>query len=102
VTPLTLSPLGDADTGALLAGLLNAKLVDAGLQARPLERAGGNPLFAEQVVQLLTEAGRLRRRGRAVELAVPAELPVPDSLSALITTRLDTLPRQATARQGSR
>jgi class 3 adenylate cyclase/tetratricopeptide (TPR) repeat protein len=100
VTPLALSPLGDADTAALLAGLLNATLVDAGLQARLLERAGGNPLFAEQVVRLLTERGALRRRGPAVELAVAGELPVPDSLSALITARLDTLPRQDKALLG--
>jgi class 3 adenylate cyclase/tetratricopeptide (TPR) repeat protein len=100
VTPLALSPLGDADTAALLAGLLNATLVDAGLQAQLLERAGGNPLFAEQVVQLLTERGELRRRGRAVELTALGELPVPDSLSALITARLDTLPRPGKALLG--
>ena len=100
VTPLVLSPLDDADTATLLAGLLNATVVDAGLQAGLLERAGGNPLFAEQVVRLLTEVGRLRRHGRAVELAVPGELPVPDSLSALITARLDTLPRQDKALLG--
>jgi class 3 adenylate cyclase/tetratricopeptide (TPR) repeat protein len=100
VTPLALSPLDDADTAALLAGLLNATLVDAGLQARLLERVGGNPLFAEQVVRLLTEEGRLRRRGRVVELTIPGELPVPDSLSALITARLDTLPRQDKALLG--
>src|SRR5262249_5078791 len=93
VTRLALSPLGDADTAALLAGLLNVDLLDAGLQARLLERAGGNPLFAEQVVRLLTEQGALRRRGRTVELTIRGELPVPDSLSALMAARLDTLPR---------
>jgi tetratricopeptide (TPR) repeat protein len=100
LTPLTLSPLGDNETAALLAGLLHTNLVEAGLQAQLLERSGGNPLFAEQVLQLLTERGALRRRGRMVELTVPGELPVPGSLSALITARLDTLPRHDKALLG--
>jgi class 3 adenylate cyclase/tetratricopeptide (TPR) repeat protein len=100
VTRLALTPLSDADTAVLLASLLDASLLEAGLQARLLEQAGGNPLFAEQVVGLLTEQGALRRRGRAVELAAPGGLPVPDTLSALITARLDTLPRRDKALLG--
>jgi predicted ATPase len=99
-TRLTLGPLSDADTAALLADLLDARLIDAGLQARLLDRAGGNPLFAEQVVHLLTEQGALRRHGKAVDLADAVEVPVPDSLTALITARLDTLPRQDKALLG--
>jgi predicted ATPase/class 3 adenylate cyclase len=100
VTWLALTPLSDADTAALLASLLDANLLEAGLQARLLEQAGGNPLFAEQVVRLLTEQGMLRGRGRTMGLATPGELPVPDSLSALITARLDTLPRRDKALLG--
>jgi predicted ATPase len=40
VTQLVLSPLSDADTAVLLASLLDARLIDAGLQAKLLERAG--------------------------------------------------------------
>jgi class 3 adenylate cyclase/tetratricopeptide (TPR) repeat protein len=92
-TRLDIRPLDDADTAALLAGLLDAPLLDAGLQSALLERAGGNPLFAEQVVHLLTEQGAVRRRGNTVTLTTSGELPVPGSLAALITARLDTLPR---------
>jgi len=100
LTRLTLDPLDDRDTASLIAGLLDATLLEAELQARLLEQAGGNPLFAEQVVRLLSEQGALRRRGRRVELAGRGELPVPDSLSALITARLDTLPRRDKALLG--
>jgi class 3 adenylate cyclase len=92
-TRLMLAPLSDADTAELLASLLDTRLIDAGLQARLLERAGGNPLFAEQVVGLLTEQGELRRRGQVLGLAAAGELQVPETLSALISARLDTLPR---------
>jgi class 3 adenylate cyclase len=100
-TRLALSPLDDADTAVLIADLLDATLLEAGLQLRLLEQVGGNPLFAEQVVHLLTEQGAVRRRGRTVQLAVPGGLPVPDSLSALITGRLDTLPRKDKALLGA-
>jgi tetratricopeptide (TPR) repeat protein len=100
VTWLAVSPLSDTDTAALLAGLLDARLIDAGLQARLLERVGGNPLFAEQLVGLLTEQRALRRHGQVLGLADPGELPVPETLSALISARLDTLPRHNKALLG--
>jgi hypothetical protein len=50
------------------------------MQASLLERAGGNPLYAEEFVRLLMDRGEL---GEAVE--------VPDSVQALIAARLDTL-----------
>jgi len=99
-TRLMLTPLSDADTAVLLASLLDTRLIDAGLQAKLLERAGGNPLFAEQVVGLLTEQGELRRRGQVLDVAAAGELPVPETLSALISARLDTLPRQDKALLG--
>ena len=50
----------------------------AGTQAALLERAGGNPLYAEQFVRMLGESG------------APSE-DLPETVQALIAARLDTL-----------
>jgi class 3 adenylate cyclase/tetratricopeptide (TPR) repeat protein len=91
-TTLALRPLADAETAQLLAALLDAAVLPAEVQAALLERAGGNPLYAEQFVRLVTEQGLLTRRGRVVELSRAGDLPLPDTVTALIAARLDTLP----------
>ena len=91
-TTLALRPLADAETAQLLAALLDAAALPAEAQAALLERAGGNPLYAEQFVRLITEQGLLTRRGRVVELSRAGDLPLPEGVSALIAARLDTLP----------
>ena len=91
-TTLALRPLADAETAQLLAALLDAAVLPAEAQAALLERAGGNPLYAEQFVRLITEQGLLTRRGRVVELSRAGDLPLPEAVSALIAARLDTLP----------
>ena len=91
-TTLALRPLADAETAQLLAGLLDAAVLPAEVQAALLEAAGGNPLYAEQFVRLVTEQGLLTRRGRVVELSRAGGLPLPDTVTALIAARLDTLP----------
>jgi class 3 adenylate cyclase len=76
---LSLAPLSDTDTARLIGWLLGRPVLEAGQQAVLLARAGGNPLYAEQYVQMLAEheAG--------------AQLPVPDSVQAIIGARLDLL-----------
>jgi tetratricopeptide (TPR) repeat protein len=91
-TTLALRPLADAETAQLLAALLDAAVLPAEVQVALLERAGGNPLYAEQFVRLITEQGLLTRRGRVVELNHAGDLPLPEAVSALIAARLDTLP----------
>ena len=60
---LSLSPLSNDDTARLIGSLLGSPIVEAGLQADLLARAGGNPLYAEQYAQHAGRAGR--RRGAA-------------------------------------
>ena len=79
-TTISLQPLGDADTARLIAALLEHPVQLADEQRALLERAGGNPLFAEQYVRMLTE------RGTAGEL--------PESVQGVIAARLDALPRR--------
>jgi class 3 adenylate cyclase/tetratricopeptide (TPR) repeat protein len=75
-TPISLSPLSDADTHRLLSG---SELGPA-VRARIAAAAEGNPLFVEQMVALLAEEGE---RGETI--------PIPPSIQALLAARLDRL-----------
>ena len=66
-------------------------MLPADTQAALLERSGGNPLYAEEFVRMLSDRGILVRRGRILEIASGPEIPVPESVHALIAARLDTL-----------
>ena len=77
---INLAPLSEGETASLIAALLERAVLPAETQRELLERAGGNPLYAEEFVRLLTDRGE------------PAPLEeVPDSVQALIAARLDTL-----------
>jgi tetratricopeptide (TPR) repeat protein len=77
-TTISLPPLGDEETAQLISALLGQPVQLADDQRPLLERAGGNPLFAEQYVRMLAE------RGTAGEL--------PESVQGIIAARLDALP----------
>ena len=79
-TTLALSPLSDEQTAELIGRLLGRPLLAADAQQTLLERAGGNPLYAEQFVELYTEQGSTD------------ELPLPETLQGIIAARLDGLP----------
>jgi predicted ATPase len=56
------------------------------------ERSDGVPLFAEELVLALRDAGTLRRAGDGWELAdLPGEIAVPDTLHDLLLARLGRL-----------
>jgi class 3 adenylate cyclase/tetratricopeptide (TPR) repeat protein len=78
-TTLALGPLSDDETARLIAALLNRPLLQAESQRVLLERAGGNPLYAEQFADLFLE------RGSAEELSLP------ETLQGIISARLDGL-----------
>jgi hypothetical protein len=76
---LSLAPLSDDDTARLIGSLTGRPVLEAGQQAALLVQAGGNPLYAEQYVQMLAEHGAGR------------ELPLPDSIQGIVGARLDLL-----------
>ncbi len=84
-TTITLNPLSETETARLVSGLLEQTLLPADLQRAIIDRAGGNPLYAEEVVRLLRDRGLLDDR------AALADLPLPETVQALIASRLDTL-----------
>jgi class 3 adenylate cyclase/tetratricopeptide (TPR) repeat protein len=85
---ISLSPLGADETARLLAALLQKAVLPAETQRTLLERAGGNPLYAEEFVRMLSDRGVLTELG---DLRAE-DIPVPDNVQALIAARLDTLP----------
>ena len=54
---VALAPLSADETAKLIAALSDRPLLEAGAQAELLDRAGGNPLYAEQYVRMLAERG---------------------------------------------
>jgi class 3 adenylate cyclase/tetratricopeptide (TPR) repeat protein len=80
-TTINLATLTEEETGRLISALLERAALPAETQRALIERAGGNPLYAEEFARLLADRGRL-------------EMEVPDSLQALIAARLDTLPAE--------
>lgn len=91
-TAIALQPLTDAETGRLIAQLLEGAVLPTMTEAQLLERVRGNPLYVEEFVRLLVDAGLLERRGARGVLAELADLPVPETVQATIAARLDTLP----------
>jgi class 3 adenylate cyclase/tetratricopeptide (TPR) repeat protein len=89
---VSLSPLTNEETARLLVALLEQAVLPAELQSTLLERAGGNPLYAEEFVRMLLDQGALVVRGRTLKLVHATEdIRLPDSIQALISARLDTL-----------
>jgi len=76
---LSLAPLSDADTARLIGLLRGRPVLEAGQQEVLLVHAGGNPLYAEQYVQMLADQGDGQH------------LPLPESIQGIIGARLDLL-----------
>jgi class 3 adenylate cyclase/tetratricopeptide (TPR) repeat protein len=102
-TTLALAPLAEQDTAHLISALLSQAVLPAEVHAALLERCGGNPLYAEEFVRMLLDRGVLERHGRTVRIAPGSEIPVPETVQALIAARLDTLPpeRKSLLQDGS-
>jgi predicted ATPase/class 3 adenylate cyclase len=75
---LSLPPLSDEDTARLVHALLDRAVLRADMQAALLERAGGNPLYAEEFVRIVSERGA-------------EELELPESVQGIVAARLDAL-----------
>jgi class 3 adenylate cyclase len=90
-THINLAPLSEEETARLVSALLETTVIPAELQRPILDRAGGNPLYAEEFVRLLRDNDLLVPKGSSWELREGAEVPFPDSVQALIAARLDTL-----------
>jgi class 3 adenylate cyclase/tetratricopeptide (TPR) repeat protein len=75
---LSLAPLSNDDTARLVHALLERAVLPAEVQTALLERAGGNPLYAEEFVRMTSERGS-------------SELELPESVQGIIAARVDAL-----------
>jgi class 3 adenylate cyclase/tetratricopeptide (TPR) repeat protein len=90
-TTISLSPLSDKETAQLVSSLLATSLLPPKLETLLLERAGGNPFYAEQLVRLLLDQSLAEPSSGAIRAGPDATIPMPDSVTAMIAARLDTL-----------
>ncbi|QEL22180.1 AAA family ATPase [Bosea sp. F3-2] len=97
-TALRLSQLGDTDGRRLLAALFGEDWASSAgaLPDKILERAGGNPLFIEEIVRSLIELGVLKRDGQQWRVVTDeAAVSIPETIHAMLLTRVDRLPSEA-------
>ena len=75
---LSIGALSDEETAVLLQRLLDRAVLDADAQQEVLQRAEGNPLYAEEYARMLAEHE-------------DGELPLPETVQGLIAARIDAL-----------
>jgi tetratricopeptide (TPR) repeat protein len=76
---LSLSPLSEEDTARLVHELLERAVLPAELQTTLLQRAGGNPLYAEEFSRMVAERASL------------PEGELPETVQGIIAARIDGL-----------
>ena len=77
---ISLSPLSEEETARLVGELIERAVMPVALRDAVLERAQGNPLYAEEFARLVSERGRLDD--------------LPESVQGIIAARLDALARE--------
>ncbi|MDG4827145.1 adenylate/guanylate cyclase domain-containing protein [Asanoa sp. WMMD1127] len=88
---ITLPPLRATGIAALYAHMFGQAAFSADMLSPLVELADGNPLYAHEYVRMLIEQGALRQSGRGWSLEKRLDLPMPDSVHAVIANRLDLL-----------
>ena len=93
---VSLAPLSDLETAALITGLLGHDPSVGELGQKIADRAAGNPFFAEEMVRELAERGVLEGKSGAYKsTAEVSEVSVPATLQATIAARIDRLDPKA-------
>jgi adenylate cyclase len=93
---IALRPLNDEHTATLTIELVGADLSLASLVDRVVDRAAGNPFFAEEMVRDLAERGVLQGQPGAYTVrGQVGEVDVPANLHSTIGARIDRLPPSA-------
>jgi AAA ATPase domain/Adenylate and Guanylate cyclase catalytic domain len=91
-TTISLEPLSEQESEQLVQNLLGQAKLPAQAAARIAEAAEGNPLFVEEMVELLIDDGLLQRDdGRWIPTRDLSSLSVPPTIQALLGARLGRL-----------
>ena len=89
---ISLEPLGEAEVGRVIEELLGKARVDEDVRARIATASEGNPLFVEQLLEMMVEEGLLRRNGDAwVAAGDLSTVSMPPTIHALLASRLESL-----------
>jgi len=89
---LTLGPLGDDDVARLVGTRLGAEEVPFELLRDVTVKSGGNPLYVEEYLKALGDAGAIEVQGAKVSYKRDvAEVEVPKSLRGLVSARVARL-----------
>jgi class 3 adenylate cyclase len=89
---LTIDVLSSAQTAEVVERLLGDASIPAVARRRIVDAADGNPLFAEQLLNMMIDEGLLsRHENRWLAVADLEALEMPPSLHALLAARLDQL-----------
>ena len=92
VTQIALQPLTAADIRHLVQTRLGIDAPPEDLIARVTERAGGNPLFGEEILSFLIQQGALRIEGGVADFdASRGRDDLPASMQNLMAARIDSL-----------
>jgi class 3 adenylate cyclase/predicted ATPase len=92
VTSLTLSRLPRRQSAELVAAMTGGKALPPEVQQAILAKTDGVPLYIEALTENVLESGLLTEGNESFTLKGPLmELPVPDSLHALLMERVDRL-----------
>jgi predicted ATPase len=91
-----LKPLDASNTENIVKSVTGAARLPEGLGELIYERTGGNPFFVEEVCYSLVEAGVVVVKNEEATLTQSLDkLSLPDTVQAIIRTRLDRLDRNA-------
>ena len=89
---IALEPLREADVGRVVEQLLGQAQVDDDVRARIAAASEGNPLFVEQLLEMMVEEGLLHRAGEVwVAAGDLATVSMPPTIHALLAARLESL-----------
>ena len=91
-----LNALDETDSRQLVANLLHVEELPESVRALILQKAEGNPFFVEEVIRSLLDSGLVvRSEGHWHATKEIENITVPDTLAAVINTRLDRLDEES-------
>ncbi len=95
-TSIMLQPLDQEYSQELVAHLLQVDDLPLKVREMILDKAEGNPFYVEEVIRSLLDTGMVvRENGHWRAVRQIERISVPDTLSAVITTRLDRLDEES-------
>ena len=95
---ISLEALSDEDSDTLFGNLLNISDSPTGLRELIHAKTEGNPLFVEEFTRTLIDMGAVARDENGMRWVAGAkveDIPIPENLQALLTSRIDRLDENA-------